>query len=156
MTLAVIAAPQPAVLFVDVLDHPLAAIAARQIQIDVGPLAALFRQKALEQQIHRDRIDRRDAEAVADGAVGGAAASLHEDVVLPAEIDDVPDDQEVAGEVQLLDEIELARHLRARAIVIRTVAIARAELDDLPQKRRLRFARRHRVVRETGSRDRPS
>jgi hypothetical protein len=35
--------------------------------------------------------------------------------VLPAEIDDVPDDQEVAGELQLLDEIELARDLaRAR------------------------------------------
>ncbi len=48
---------QAAVFFVDVLDHPLAAIAARQIQIDVGPLAALFRQEPLEQQIHR-RPDR--------------------------------------------------------------------------------------------------
>ena len=106
------------------LDHPLAAIAARQVQIDVGPFAALFGQKALEEQIHPDRIDRRDAEAVADGAVGRRAASLHEDVLLPAEIDDVPDDQEVAGEIEFVDEIELARNLAAGAIVIRPIAIA--------------------------------
>jgi hypothetical protein len=61
-----------------------------------------------------DRIDRRDAQAVADGAVGRRPAPLHEDVLLPAEVDDVPDDEEVAGEVELLDEIELARDLRAR------------------------------------------
>ena len=108
-----------AVFLVDVLNHALAAIAARQIEIDVGPLAALFREEALEQQLHADRIDGGDAEAVAHGAVGRRAAALHEDVLLPAEIDDVPDDQEVAGEIELLDQIELARHLRAGAIVKR-------------------------------------
>ena len=66
--------------------------------------------------------------------------------MLPAEIDDVPDDQEVAGELELLDEIELARDLRARAIVIRPVALARADVGDLAQERRLRLAGRHRVV----------
>ena len=137
---------EPAVFLVDVLDHLLAAIAARQIEIDVGPLAALLRQEALEQQIHPHRIDRGDPEAVADGAVGRRPAPLHEDVVLPAEIDDVPDDEEVAGELELLDEIELARDLRARAVVIRPVALARADVGDLAQERALRFAGRHRVV----------
>ena len=113
MTLAVMPGAELSVFLVDVLDHPLAPIAARQIEIDVGPLAALFRQEPLEQQIHPDRIDRGDPEAVADGAVGGRAAPLHEDVLLPAEIDDVPDDEEVAGEIELLDEIQLARDLRA-------------------------------------------
>jgi hypothetical protein len=47
---------------------------------------------------------------------------LHEDVLLPAVIDDVPDDQEVAGEIELLDEIELAANLRAGLVVIRTVS----------------------------------
>ncbi len=126
----------------------LAPVAARQIEIDVGPLAALFRQKAFEQQIHADRIDRRDAEAVADGAVGRRAAPLHEDVVLAAEVDDVPDDQEIAGQLQLLDEIEFARDLRAGLVVIRTVAIARADIGDAPQERRLRLAGRHRIFRE--------
>ena len=123
-----------AVLLVDVLDDPFAPIAARQIEIDVGPLAALFREKPLEQQVHPDRIDRRDAKAVADGAVGRRPAALHEDVVLAAVVHDVPDDQEVAGELELLDEIELARNLRARAVVIRPVAIARADFGHLPQE----------------------
>ena len=110
---------EPAVFLVDVLNDLLAPVAARQIEIDVGPLAALLREKPLEQQIHRDRIDRGDAEAVADRAVGGRPAPLHEDVVLAAVVDDVPDDEEVAGEIELLDQIELAGDLRARAVVIR-------------------------------------
>ena len=147
---------EPAVLLVDVLDDPLAPIAARQIEIDVGPLAALLRQEALEQQIHPDRIDRRDAEAVADGAVGRRAAPLHEDVVLPAEVDDVPDDQEVAGELELLDEIELARDLRARAVVIRPVALARADLGDRAAGTTPASRRPAPDSRESGSRDPPS
>ena len=134
------------VFLVDVLNHLLAAIAARQIEIDVGPFAALFRQKPLEQQIHADRIDRGDAEAVTDGAVRSRSASLHEDVVMAAEIDDVPDDEEVAGEIEALDEIELARNLRARAIVIRPIPLARTEIGELAQKRAVRLARRHGIV----------
>ena len=130
------------------LDHPLAPVAARQVEIDVGPFAALFRQEALEQEIHPDRVDRRDAEAVAHGAVGRGPAPLHEDVLLAAVVHDVPDDQEVAGEIELLDEIELAGDLRAGAIVKRPVPVTRAELGDPPEKRGLRFARRHRVVGE--------
>ncbi len=103
---------EPAVLLVDVLDDALAALAARQVEIDVRPLAALLREEALEQQVHRDRIDGGDAEAVADGAVGGRAAPLHQDVLLPAVVDDVPDDQEVAGEIELLDQVELTGDLR--------------------------------------------
>ena len=139
---------QPAVLLVDVLDDLLAPVAARQIEIDVRPLAALLREEPLEQQIHLDRIDRRDAQAVADRAVGGRAAPLHEDVVLPAVIDDVPDDEEVAGEIELLDQIELARDLRAGAVVIRPVAIARAGLGDVAEERHLGFAGRHRIRRK--------
>ena len=145
-----------AVVLVDVLNHALAPIAARQIEIDVRPLAALFRQKPLEQQLHPDRIDRGDAEAVAHGAVGRRPAPLHEDVLLPAEIDDVPDDEEVAGELELLDEIELARDLRARAIVIRPIAIARADLGDLAQERRSRSRPAAPDSAGSGSRDRSS
>ena len=135
-----------AVALVDVLDHLLAPIAARQIEIDVGPLAALLREEALEEQLHADRIDRGDAEAVADRAVGGRAAALDEDVVLPAEVDQVPHDQEVAGQIQLLDQIELARDLGPGAIVERTVALAGADVGDLAQERRLRLPRRHGIV----------
>ena len=42
---------------VDVLNDLLAPVAARQIEIDVRPLAALLRQETLEEQLHPDRID---------------------------------------------------------------------------------------------------
>ena len=135
-----------AVLLVDVLDDLLAPIAARQIQIDIGPLAALLRQEALEEELHPHRIHGRDPQAVAHGAVGRRSAPLHQDVLLAAEVHDVPDDEEVAGELELLDEIELAGHLRARTIVIGPVAMPRAHLGDLPQERDLGFTRRHGIA----------
>ena len=85
--------------FVDVLDGALAAVAAGQVDVDVRPLAAFLGEEALEQQLHADRIDRGDAERVADRAVRGRPAALAEDAALPAELDDVPDDQEVAFEL---------------------------------------------------------
>ena len=69
-----------AVLFVDVLDDTLAPIAARQIEIDVGPLAALLGEEPLEQHPVLHGVHRRDAEAVADGAVRRRSASLDENV----------------------------------------------------------------------------
>ena len=141
--------PTLAVLLVDVLNDPLAPIAARQIEIDVGPLAALLGQEALEQQLHLDRIDGRDPEAVADRAVRRRPAALHEDVLLPAVVDDVPDDQEVAGEIELLDQIELAGDLRARLVVIRPVSLARTHVRHVAQERRRGLAGRHRIFRES-------
>ena len=48
---------------VDVLDGALALVAAGQVDIDVGPLAALFGKEALEQQVHAHRIDGGDLAA---------------------------------------------------------------------------------------------
>ena len=141
--------PTLAVLLVDVLNDPLAPIAARQIEIDVGPLAAFLGQEALEQQLHLDRIDGRDPEAVADRAIGRRPAALHEDVLLPAVVDDVPDDQEVAGEIELLDEIELAGNLRAGLLVIGAVSVARTHVRHVAQERRRGFAGRHGIDRES-------
>ena len=94
MTLAVMAAPSFAIALVNVLNGAFALVAAGQIEIDVGPLAALFGKKTLEEQLHADGIDRRDAQRITDGAVGRRATSLHQNVLLAAEADDVPDDQE--------------------------------------------------------------
>ena len=111
MTVAVMRGAARAVAAVDVLDDLLALVAGRQVEVDVGPLAALLGEEALEEQLHADGVDRRDAERVADRAVGGRAAALAEDAALAAEADDVPDDQEVAGEVELPDERELVLEL---------------------------------------------
>ena len=84
---------------IDVLDDLLALVAAGQVEIDIGPFAALLGKEALEQQFHPDRVDGGDSERVADRAVGRRAASLRHDSILAAELHDVPYDQEVAGEL---------------------------------------------------------
>ena len=119
MTFAVMAAPARAVALVDVLDDALAPVAARQVEVDVGPLAALLGEEALEEQLHAHGVDGGDAEAVADRAVGGGAAALHQDALAPAEVHDVPDDQEVAGELELADERQLALDLPPGLLVVR-------------------------------------
>ena len=111
MTLAVMAGAEPAVALVDVLDHPLAPVAARQIEVDVRPLAALLGEEALEEELHPHGIHGGDAEGVAHRAVGGRASPLDQDVLRAAVLDEVPDDQEVAGEVEAADQIQLARDL---------------------------------------------
>ena len=88
---------------VNFLDHAFAAIAARQIEIDVGPAFAAFAEKTLENQMVADRIDRRDAETITNRAVRRAAAALHHDVVFAAEIDDVPNDQKITGETRAFE-----------------------------------------------------
>src|SRR6188508_2083008 len=92
---------------VNVLDDGLALIARGQVEVDVGPFAALLGEEALEEQLHLHRIDGGDGERVTDRAVRGGAAPLHQDVALAAEAHDVPDDEEVAGELELLDQLEL-------------------------------------------------
>src|SRR5262245_19845371 len=96
---------------IEILDHGFAMISGREIEIDVGPLTALLGEKALEEKVHADRIDRRDPERVADGAVRGGPTSLDEDALLATEAHDVPDDQEVPGEAELADDLELVLQL---------------------------------------------
>ena len=67
-----------AVFLVDVLDHFLAPLML-EIDVDVGRLLALLGDEALEQQVAGRRVDRGDAEAITDRAVGRAAAPLAQD-----------------------------------------------------------------------------
>ncbi len=94
------------------------------------------------------RIDRRDAEAITNRAVGCAAASLHHDVVFAAKIDDVPDDQKISWEPELANErkffLKLPFHLGAD----RGVTLLRAEPDDRAQKRIHRVTGRHWIFRK--------
>src|SRR5690242_8103531 len=57
-----------AVALVDVLNCLLAFVATRQIEIDVGPLAALLGKKSLEQEFHADGIDGGYPERITDRA----------------------------------------------------------------------------------------
>ena len=67
-----------AVFLVDVLDHLLAPLVL-EIDVDVGRLVALGRDEALEEEVGALGVDLGDAEAVADGGIGGRAAALAED-----------------------------------------------------------------------------
>src|SRR5205085_11798383 len=95
-----------AVFVVDVLDDLLAPLML-EIDIDVGRLAARGADKALEKDVDLGRIDRGDAEAIADDRIGRRAAALAQDVLAARELDDVVHGEEIAREIELLDQLEL-------------------------------------------------
>src|SRR5258705_13244523 len=138
---------QPSVTLIDVLDDLLTPIAARQVEVDIGPLPALLGEKALEEQLHAHRIHRGDAQGIADRAVGGRASPLHQDVVMTAVLDQIPHDQEIARQVEAADELELVLDLAARleGQRSRAVAVLRAPPAERPEKSHGRLSRRERV-----------
>src|SRR5439155_9257222 len=137
-----------AVPLIDILNGALSLIAARKIEIDIWPLAPLFGKEALEQQLHLHRIDCSDSERVTHSAVRRRAAALNEDVVFQAELDDVPNNKEIAVKTQLPDERELALDLAPRLIIVRTKTANRASPRALPEERRHRHALAHGIFRK--------
>ena len=136
------------------LDDALALVATGKVEIDVGPFAAFLRKKALEEQLHGNCVDGGDAERIADGAVGSRSAALDEDVLGSAKLDDVPNDQEIAGQIEFFDERELLFDLAVRALAegggegVWIIAIALALGDALAQERVHGFAGRDGVSGE--------
>ena len=100
----------PAVAAIDVLDD-LLAVPVREVDVDVGRLAPFFGEEALEQQLHPDRVDGRDAEAVAHRGVRRGAAALRQHAEAARLADYVPHDEEIAGEAEPLDDVELVADL---------------------------------------------
>src|SRR5262249_17924692 len=119
---------------INFLDHCFTAVTAGKIEIDIRPAFAALVQKAFEDEMIFHRIDWRDSEAITDRAVRCATADLDHDVVFPAEIDDIPDDQEIAGETELRDQRELFFDLAFHFRADRRVPLLRAEPDDGAQK----------------------
>jgi hypothetical protein len=112
-----------AVLARDVLDDLLTAVHA-EVDVEVGHGDALGVEEALEEQLVGDGIDIRDAHAVGDQRAGArAAARPHGDAVLLGVVDEIPDDEEVAWEVHLLDDPHL--QLQPGAVMIRIELLAK-------------------------------
>src|SRR6202044_439073 len=103
---------------------------------------------SLEKQIHADGINSGDAERVANGAVGRRTAALDENVVLVAEANHVPNDQEVAFEFQFDDQGEFAFELLVSALVVRAVAADHALHSQLAQESRFCATIRHGITRK--------
>ena len=112
-----------AVAGVDVLDHLLAPLVL-EIDVDVGRLAAVGGDEALEQQVVLRRVHRRDAEHVADRAVRGRAPALAEDAARAGERDDLVDGEEVGRVAEAFDQGEFVREAGADVVRARPRASA--------------------------------
>ena len=88
--------------FIDVLDSLLSLIPRRKIKIYVRPLSSTLTQEPLKQQLHSNGIDRRNFKCVTDRGIRRTSSSLHQDVVLLAVADNIPDNKKVSGKAQLL------------------------------------------------------
>ena len=104
----------PAVAGVDVLDHLLPS-SRLDVDVDVGRAVTGGRQEALEEQAELDRVGVGDPEGEARRRVRRRASALAVDPLGPAELGDVVDDEEVAGEAHEPDHAELVVDLRPGA-----------------------------------------
>ena len=100
----------PPVAVVHVLDHQFSSTTF-DVQIDIRRPVTFRGKESLEEQIQPDRVNVGDPERVAHGAVGGRATALAVDVAAPAEFDEVPDDEEISGKTELVDEVQLVLYL---------------------------------------------
>src|SRR5690606_12086445 len=114
---------------VDELDDLLAA-AGLDVEVDVRRTGTPRGEEALAEELVLAGVDGGDAEREAHGRVGRGPAPLAQDVLGPAELDDLVDDEEVAGEVEGDDDLELVLDHRVGAGdalgLRRSVALARA------------------------------
>src|SRR5205807_4103966 len=94
------------VALINILNRAFALIAARQIEIDVRPFAAFLGKKSLEQKFHADWIDRGNSQAITNRAIRRRTAALNQDSLPLTKFNDVPNDQKVTFELQLLDQLQ--------------------------------------------------
>ncbi|MNP17634.1 hypothetical protein D3C76_1100720 [compost metagenome] len=102
-----------------VLDDFLAALVL-EVHVDVRRLVALFRDKALEQQVDSIRVEFGDAKGETHRRIGCRAATLAKDVLVAGEGDYVVDGEEIAFVAKFGDQPEFffdgLAHLRRGAI----------------------------------------
>ena len=144
---------QLAITLVDVLNRLLPLLLRRQIQINVRPLAPALAEETLKQKLHPHRVNRRNLQRIAHRRIRRAPPPLNQNVVLLAELHNVPNNQEVALETELRNQLELMLHLLLRAlhqpaIPLRPVPPYNSLLHPLPQKALHRLTRRHRIPRK--------
>ena len=133
-----------AIAAVDVLDYLLAS-GGFDVHIDVRRTIPRWGEEPLEEQAESDSVSVRDAEGEADRRVGCRPPTLAVDVAAVTELGDVVDDEEVAGEAQEVDHVELmvdlgpsARHSLGSP---RSIATSCAALDEMAEIGRLVHAR---------------
>jgi len=106
--------------------------------------------KRSKSSFHADRVHRGEAERVAHRAVGGGTAPLHQHVVRAAVLHEIPDDEEIAGQIQPADQGQLVLDLPPRLLGERprAVPIARPRVGQRAQEAERRLAAGQRVLGE--------
>ena len=136
-----------AIAAVDILHHLLAP-RMLEIDVDVGRLQPLLGDEALEQQIDLGRIDRGDAEHVADGRIRRRSPALAQDVLAARIMDDVVHGEEIMRVFQLGDQRQFLVQGGAQRVVDLAAEISvDAGPGQVLQMLLRGLARRHRLVR---------
>ena len=104
----------PPIAAIDILHHFFAPLMLK-IDINIGRLIALFGKEAREQQVVCHRINRSDAQQIADDRIGRRAAPLaqYRRILRAGEFDDVMDSEEIGRIAELADKREFLRQQRA-------------------------------------------
>ncbi|SIJ37769.1 Uncharacterised protein [Mycobacteroides abscessus subsp. abscessus] len=140
--------PLVAVLPGDVLDD-LPAATIVEVDVEVGHGHTVRVEEALEEESVLERVEIGDAHRVGDHRSGTRATAWPDpDAVVLRPVDEVGDDEEVAGEAHRDDDVELVVRLLAHVVGDAVgVPVFEALLDLLDQPRRLVLAGRARELR---------
>ena len=98
--------PLPPVLAIAILDYLFTAVGL-EVDIDIRGLAPLLGEESLEGKMEPDRIDPGQSDTPTHRRVGPRPPDLAIDVLITGKIDQVLDHQEVAGELESLDDVQL-------------------------------------------------
>ena len=115
---------------VDVLDRLFAPVAF-DIDVDVRRPVPLGRQEPLEQKAEPDSVGLCYPERIANSRIGGRSPALAKDVRFVAKTHDVPDDEEITGETELVDHVQFVIDLGVRTGMFRGAARPVAALRTL-------------------------
>src|SRR4029077_6892215 len=85
-------------------------------------------------------------------AVGGRASSLYQNVLLAAEANQIPDNQKVAGQLEVFDQRQFPFNLALSSVfeahIAPAITLLTSFASTFPQKRHHGLARRHGIWRE--------
>lgn len=124
---------------VNVVEEFVAARAA-DINVNIGAVATLLVEEALEIEAPAERADTGNAEAISDHGAGSGTAGDGGNAAAAGFFDDVPDEKKIRREIEFFDDFELAREARKNFGTQRAVEAARAFKAELPKIGEWRFA----------------
>jgi len=119
--------------FEDVVLH-LVAVLPREIDVEIGRTGPLGIEKPFEIEVELDGIHVGDAQAVGHDAVGSAPPPHMVKSPRHAVMNHVPGDQEIGGEAEVVDDLQLVFDSFLRGLVVFAVAVEHPVVGQFLQK----------------------